>query len=162
MWAGPAVSRLIVTTTLTQRFPDSSGNLFHKEMIYYTNLAYEMRSYIAAHRAEFIPGDSTAGDPQDATAVMCLTNEGVMTIPARHTPQYTASIMHQHLIQHGCTDLNSSIEPLGFSSSAIAEGGFGDVWTGRLRNNQMKVAVKMLRFASLTGEAAEKELKVSL
>ncbi|KAH7338825.1 kinase-like domain-containing protein [Rhizoctonia solani] len=165
MWAGATVSRLVVTTTLV---PNQSpflsfwrmGISLDEEERYYVNLEQEMRSYIAAHRTEFIPDNLAAGRLQDATPVMCLTNEGVMRlIPASHTPRYTASALHKYLIQHGCADLNSLVDPLGFSSSAIAEGGFGDVWTGRLRNNQMKVAVKVLRCTSLAGEVAEKELK---
>ncbi|KAG8759430.1 hypothetical protein FRC11_001952 [Ceratobasidium sp. 423] len=78
-----------------------------------------------------------------------------------YTPQYLASVMFECLMQHGCLDLTSLIDPLGFSSSAVAEGGFGDVWTGRLHSGD-KLAIKVMRFASLTDNTGKKRLKVSL
>ncbi|KAG8716062.1 hypothetical protein FRC11_010255, partial [Ceratobasidium sp. 423] len=73
--------------------------------------------------------------------------------------QYMAAVMHEYLMQHGCPDLMSSIDPHGFSSSAVAEGGFGDVWTGRSHDDGTKLAIKVLRFTLSTGEVAKKELK---
>ncbi|CAE6504918.1 unnamed protein product [Rhizoctonia solani] len=79
-----------------------------------------------------------------------------------HEPQYMANVMYECLIQHGCPDLMSSIDPHGFSSSAVAEGGYGDIWTGRSHNDGTKLAIKVLRFTLSTGEVARKELKFVL
>ncbi|CAE6475516.1 unnamed protein product [Rhizoctonia solani] len=100
--------------------------------------------------ASFVPAEfaSTIQHPNET-----------MDILQSQSPQYVASVMHGYLIQHGCLDLESSIDPSGFSSSAVAEGGFGDVWTGRTHNGGTKLAIKVLRFASLTGDTAKKELK---
>ncbi|CAE7065459.1 unnamed protein product [Rhizoctonia solani] len=75
-----------------------------------------------------------------------------------HTPQHMALMMYECLIEHGCPDLTSLIDPLGFSSSAVAEGGFGDIWKGRFHDSR-RLAIKVLRFACLTGDNTEKELK---
>ncbi|CUA67419.1 Tyrosine-protein kinase JAK2 [Rhizoctonia solani] len=83
----------------------------------------------------------------------------VMDILQSESPQYVASVMYGYLIHHGCFDLESSIDPSGFSLSAVAEGGFGDIWTGRSQTDGTKLAIKVLRFASLTGDTARKELK---
>ncbi|KAL5640222.1 hypothetical protein ACGC1H_007481 [Rhizoctonia solani] len=83
----------------------------------------------------------------------------VSSILQSHPPQYMASTMHECLIQHGCLDLMSLVDPLGFSTSAVAEGGYGDVWTGRFRKDGTKMAIKVLRFTLSTGDVAKKELK---
>ncbi|CAE6482926.1 unnamed protein product, partial [Rhizoctonia solani] len=83
----------------------------------------------------------------------------VADILQSESPQCVASVMYGYLIHHGCLDLESSIDPSGFSLSPVAEGGFGDVWTGRSRTDGTKLAIKVLRFASLTGDTARKELK---
>ncbi|KAJ1302639.1 hypothetical protein OPQ81_002956 [Rhizoctonia solani] len=64
MWAGAASSRLLVTTTV-----EWSGRSFIRSIIdkssidgqkqYHTDLEKAMRSYIAAHRTEFVPDDVT-------------------------------------------------------------------------------------------------------
>ncbi|CUA67421.1 Ephrin type-A receptor 6 [Rhizoctonia solani] len=76
-----------------------------------------------------------------------------------HSPRYVASVMYDCLIQHGCPDLTASIDPLGFSSSVVAEGGFGDIWAGRLYNTRGRLAIKLPRFAPLTEDATKKDLK---
>ncbi|CAE6466316.1 unnamed protein product [Rhizoctonia solani] len=181
MWAGAAASRLVVTTTV-----EWTGRSFIKSIVenfaidgqkqYYIDLEKAMRSYIATHRAEFIP-DST----NSTESYMRFTSEALLqsvstglTSHAPETshypdptmdslqsdlPQYTASVMYKHLIRHGCADLMPLIDPLGFSSSAVAEGGFGDVWTGNFHGDRRKLAVKVLRFSSLSGDNAKKELK---
>ncbi|CAE6504922.1 unnamed protein product [Rhizoctonia solani] len=94
------------------------------------------------------PSPVTTKDPSKVTDILQL-----------HSPQYTASVMHEYLIQQGCADLSPSVDPHGFSSSAVAEGGFGDIWTGRFHNDGTKLAIKVLRFTSSTSETAKKELK---
>ncbi|CAE6425524.1 unnamed protein product [Rhizoctonia solani] len=74
------------------------------------------------------------------------------------TPHYVASVTYGCLIEHGCPDLMSLIDPSGFSSSAVAEGGFGDIWRGSFYDSR-KLAIKVLRFACLTGDNTKKELK---
>ncbi|CAE6462405.1 unnamed protein product, partial [Rhizoctonia solani] len=73
--------------------------------------------------------------------------------------QYMAFTMYECLVQHGCPDLTSLIDPLGFSSSPVAEGGFGDVWTGKYRDSNTKLAIKVLRFSLSMGYIAKKEGK---
>ncbi|KAJ1302981.1 hypothetical protein OPQ81_003273 [Rhizoctonia solani] len=63
--------------------------------------------------------------------------------------QMTSTEMFQCLVDHGCQDLTSSIDPNKYSSCRIAEGGFGDVWKGQSHNG-MSVAVKVLRCALVT------------
>ncbi|KAJ1302638.1 hypothetical protein OPQ81_002955 [Rhizoctonia solani] len=83
----------------------------------------------------------------------------VADISQVRSPQHMASIMYECLTQHGCPDLMSMLDPIGFSSSAVAEGGFGDIWTGRLHNDGTKLAIKVLRLTLSTGDVAKKELK---
>ncbi|KAG8731802.1 hypothetical protein FRC11_002239 [Ceratobasidium sp. 423] len=64
------------------------------------------------------------------------------------------------LVEHGCTDMTSTIDPNGYSDSAIYGGGFGDVWQGRLVDGT-EVAVKTWRFSYMSQEDP-KELKASL
>ncbi|EUC57325.1 tyrosine kinase domain protein, partial [Rhizoctonia solani AG-3 Rhs1AP] len=101
--------------------------------------------------------DSAKGDKPSVnkSAASFVPAEFASTI--QH-PNETMDIL-QSQSPHGCLDLESSIDPSGFSSSAVAEGGFGDVWTGRTHNGGTKLAIKVLRFASLTGDTAKKELK---
>ncbi|QRV80396.1 membrane protein [Ceratobasidium sp. AG-Ba] len=73
MWAGAASSRLVVSTTV-----EWTGRSFIKSIIdksaidgqkqYHTDLEKAMRSYIAAHRTEFIP-DDVADAADDSLAV---------------------------------------------------------------------------------------------
>ncbi|CAE6430879.1 unnamed protein product, partial [Rhizoctonia solani] len=72
--------------------------------------------------------------------------------------QALATAMYESLIQQGCTDLKSSMKPHGFSSSAIAEGGFGDIWAGRHQDGT-KLAIKVLRFTLVTDDIAKKQIK---
>ncbi|KAF8753881.1 Pleckstrin homology domain [Rhizoctonia solani] len=53
-----------------------------------------------------------------------------------YSPQYMAFTMYECLVQHGCPDLTSLIDPLGFSSSPVAEGGFG---TSGLENTAIAI-----------------------
>ncbi|CUA67422.1 Serine/threonine-protein kinase PAK 6 [Rhizoctonia solani] len=76
-----------------------------------------------------------------------------------NSPKFMASAVYESLIQHGCLDLMSSVDPLGFSTCAVAEGGFGDVWTGRFLKDGAKIGIKVLRFTLSTGDVARKELK---
>lgn len=52
------------------------------------------------------------------------------------------------------------MDPAKLSSTAIAGGGFGDVWKGKLISGEM-VAIKCLRFSTIV-EDRPKGLKVSL
>ncbi|KAB5588933.1 hypothetical protein CTheo_7621 [Ceratobasidium theobromae] len=61
------------------------------------------------------------------------------------------------LIQHGCCDLNSSVDPDGFSKGIVIGGSFGDIWKGRLRDGTI-VAIKVWRFTSMTNDG-EKDIK---
>ncbi|KAG8688616.1 hypothetical protein FRC11_005138 [Ceratobasidium sp. 423] len=146
MWAGAAASRLVVTTIVEWTGRSFIRSIIDKSAIdgqkqYHTDLEKAMRSYISAHRAEFVPDGVT----EDPDALSC-PNGSIGPQDELHTP-------------HGCLDLTPLIDPLGFSSSAVAEGGFGDVWTGRLHNDGTKLAIKVLRFTSSTGDSARKELK---
>ncbi|CCO30108.1 GRAM domain-containing protein YSP2 AltName: Full=Yeast suicide protein 2 [Rhizoctonia solani AG-1 IB] len=72
MWAGAAASRLLVTTTV-----EWTGRSFIRSIIdksatdgqkqYHVDLEKAMRSYIAAHRTEFVP-DDVAEDPEALAA----------------------------------------------------------------------------------------------
>ncbi|CCO30121.1 Paired amphipathic helix protein pst3 AltName: Full=SIN3 homolog 3 [Rhizoctonia solani AG-1 IB] len=62
----------------------------------------------------------------------------------------TTSDMFECLVNHGCSDLRTSIDPSSFSSYRVAEGGFGDVWKGILTGGP-DVAIKVLRCSSLRG-----------
>ncbi|CAE6436257.1 unnamed protein product [Rhizoctonia solani] len=71
--------------------------------------------------------------------------------------QMTSTDMFQCLLNHGCVDLTSSIDPEKYSSCRVAQGGFGDIWQGELRN-RTHVAIKVLRFA-LAADGGSKPLK---
>ena len=69
--------------------------------------------------------------------------------------------MFDCLVQHRCADLSSLMDPNGYSSSAIATGGFGDVWQGRMQNGIL-VAVKCLRLHTiLRGDQKGMKVRVS-
>ncbi|KAJ1302622.1 hypothetical protein OPQ81_002939 [Rhizoctonia solani] len=72
--------------------------------------------------------------------------------------KYLASVMHECLVEHGCPDLGPLVDPHGFSSSAVAEGGFGDIWAGRHQDGT-KLGIKALRFTLVTDDMAKKQLK---
>ncbi|KAG8740916.1 hypothetical protein FRC10_003575 [Ceratobasidium sp. 414] len=67
--------------------------------------------------------------------------------------------MFECLIRHGCTNLSSQIDSGGQPSSAIAGGGFGDIYRGRLRDGTT-VAIKALRHHLLAQDTSRKALKV--
>lgn len=64
------------------------------------------------------------------------------------------------LVKHGCTDLSLRIDNNRYSASAIASGGFGDVWQAWLKSDIL-VAVKCLRLHVIL-EGDEKGMKVSV
>ncbi|KAG8716061.1 hypothetical protein FRC11_010254 [Ceratobasidium sp. 423] len=62
MWAGAAASRLVVTTTVEWTGRSFIRSIIDKSAIdgqkqYHTDLEKAMRSYITAHRTEFVPDD---------------------------------------------------------------------------------------------------------
>lgn len=63
------------------------------------------------------------------------------------------------LVKHGCTDLSQLMDLAHYSASAIATGGFGDVWQGRTTGGIL-VAVKCLRLHMVL-EGGEKGMKVA-
>ncbi|KAG9101946.1 hypothetical protein FRC06_002458, partial [Ceratobasidium sp. 370] len=67
--------------------------------------------------------------------------------------------MFECLLRHGCTDLSSQIDSNSQSSSAIAGGGFGDIYRARLRDGTT-VAIKALRHHLLAQDTSRKALKV--
>ncbi|CAE6432705.1 unnamed protein product [Rhizoctonia solani] len=71
--------------------------------------------------------------------------------------EMTSSEIFECLIEHGCLDLQASIDPNRFSSCRAAEGGFGDVWKGQLIDGT-NIAVKVLRYA-LVRENGSKNIK---
>ncbi|KEP54228.1 tyrosine kinase family catalytic domain protein [Rhizoctonia solani 123E] len=272
MWASAAASRLVVTTAVEWTGRSFIKSLVNKSTIssqiqYYASLENAMRSYIFAHRPEFIPrngvedpealswlesarkvgggpphgsdadpehtiplvpppkaaslghlhsptllttrdreilvsqvlAEKMVAQPLDGTQITHVvrypsvstkssassegssTNEGasspitpgfsshafdtgqypngLVDVLQSHSPKRVASITYECLVEHSCPDLMSLINPLGLSSSAVAEGRFGDIWVGRFHNTKTKLAVKVLRFASLTNDTTKKELK---
>lgn len=70
--------------------------------------------------------------------------------------------MFECLVKHGCTDLSMTIDPDGYSASAIASGGFGDVWQARMMDGTL-VAVKCLRLHTiLEGDKKGMKVRVSI
>ncbi|CAE6504931.1 unnamed protein product [Rhizoctonia solani] len=117
----------------------------------------------SAERNPLCPGEGALSpapnEPISHLSDISRPSRKVADILLSHSLQHIASVMYKYLVQHGCPDLMSSIDPRGFSSSAVAEGGFGDIWTGILRSDGTKLAIKVLRFTSSTGDVAKKELK---
>ncbi|KAF8601639.1 kinase-like protein [Ceratobasidium sp. AG-I] len=85
-----------------------------------------------------------------------IKNQGTTTtITHRSTPSFdtvtgnmSAQDMFLCLVQRGCADLSLSVDPDRYSESAIASGGFGDVWQAWMKDgtkNGILVAVKCLR-----------------
>jgi hypothetical protein len=66
--------------------------------------------------------------------------------------------MFECLLKHGCADLSLFIDPDAYSASAIASGGFGDVWRARMKDGTL-VAVKCLRLHVIL-EGDKKGMKV--
>lgn len=66
--------------------------------------------------------------------------------------------MFDCLVKHGCTDLSLLIDPRSYSSSAIATGGFGDIWHATMYNG-MLVGIKTLRLHLLL-QGDDKAMKV--
>lgn len=66
--------------------------------------------------------------------------------------------MFECLVKHGCADLALSIDPNRYSASAMASGGFGDVWQAWMKDGTL-VAVKCLRL-SIILEGDKKGMKV--
>ncbi|KAF8602231.1 WD40 repeat-like protein [Ceratobasidium sp. AG-I] len=69
----------------------------------------------------------------------------------------TAQEMFDCLVLHGCTDLTSLMNPDRYSTAAIVNGGFGDVWQGVMIDGKM-VAIKSLRLHMIL-EGDEKGMK---
>ncbi|KAF8601674.1 kinase-like protein [Ceratobasidium sp. AG-I] len=60
------------------------------------------------------------------------------------TSKVSAQDMFRCLVDHGCADLSLDVDPDRYSESAVASGGFGDVWQAWMKDGTM-VAVKCLR-----------------
>ncbi|CAE6535726.1 unnamed protein product [Rhizoctonia solani] len=71
--------------------------------------------------------------------------------------QMTSLDIFECLVKHGCDDLTRLIDPGQYSSCRVAEGAFGDIWKGQMRDGT-SVAVKVLRFGLLT-DGGGKSLK---
>ncbi|KAF8603726.1 kinase-like protein [Ceratobasidium sp. AG-I] len=56
--------------------------------------------------------------------------------------------MFQCLLEHGCVDVSSRINPDRHSTTAVAGGSFGDIWKSEL-DDGTKVAIKCLRFHAM-------------
>ncbi|KAF8593515.1 kinase-like protein [Ceratobasidium sp. AG-I] len=56
--------------------------------------------------------------------------------------------MFQCLLEHGCADVSSRINPDRYSTTAVAGGSFGDIWASEL-DDGTKVAIKCLRFHAI-------------
>jgi hypothetical protein len=67
--------------------------------------------------------------------------------------------MFDCLLEHGCDDLSSQIDPNQQTSVAIAGGAFGDIFRAKFYDGT-DVAVKTLRPHIITEDAASKGLKV--
>ena len=68
--------------------------------------------------------------------------------------------MFSCLIQHGCPDLSSSLDPSRFSLFPIANGGFGDVYRVSISGGPV-LAVKTLRLPKLlAGNAAKVSIEL--
>ncbi|KAG8728367.1 hypothetical protein FRC11_011207, partial [Ceratobasidium sp. 423] len=52
--------------------------------------------------------------------------------------------MLQELLEHGCTDLSSQIDPNGYSKHPKHGGGYGDIYKGKMRDGR-DIAVKIWR-----------------
>lgn len=66
--------------------------------------------------------------------------------------------MFECLMEHGCTNLTSTIDPHRFSSGLINGGSFGDIWKGKFYDGT-DLAIKVWRFTSIV-EDGDKSLKV--
>ncbi|KAF8593517.1 kinase-like protein [Ceratobasidium sp. AG-I] len=60
----------------------------------------------------------------------------------------SAPEMFQCLLEHGCTDVSSRINPNRQSATAVAGGSFGDIWMSEL-DDGTKVAIKCFRFHAI-------------
>ncbi|KAF8598371.1 WD40 repeat-like protein [Ceratobasidium sp. AG-I] len=66
----------------------------------------------------------------------------------------SAHEMFFSLLEHGCSDLSSYIDPDEYSSAPIAGGGFGDIWAGKMQGG-MKVAIKCLRLHAVSADSRQ-------
>ncbi|KAF8600104.1 kinase-like protein [Ceratobasidium sp. AG-I] len=62
--------------------------------------------------------------------------------------EMSAVEMFDCLLEHGCVDFTSRMDPSQHSSIATAGGSFGDIWKGKLLNGK-QVAIKCLRFHTI-------------
>ncbi|KAG9122903.1 hypothetical protein FRC07_000526 [Ceratobasidium sp. 392] len=90
---------------------------------------------------------------QNMRSIRDYRNGGLPYVSARTS----ISDVYTYLVQHGCADLTSQLDPSSFPGAAFSGGRFGDVWRGSLQNGT-KVAVKCLRLHTVN-EAHSKALK---
>ncbi|KAJ1302983.1 hypothetical protein OPQ81_003275 [Rhizoctonia solani] len=103
------------------------------------------------------PTDLAEDESEEVDSSSTVTDSSVSNLKRQVlSSQMTSSEMLQCLIDHGCEDLTSLINPEKYSSCRVAEGGFGDVWKGKL-NNGTGVAVKVLRCALVVCTDTEKK-----
>ncbi|KAF8602272.1 kinase-like protein [Ceratobasidium sp. AG-I] len=99
----------------------------------YMNLAGIVESIL---KEGDIRGQSQGGEGNDPTVVEVVLSE------------MSASQMFDRLLEHGCIDISADMDFTELSSAAVAGGGFGDVWKGKLASGE-KVAIKCLRFSTI-------------
>ncbi|CUA67416.1 Fibroblast growth factor receptor 1 [Rhizoctonia solani] len=89
-----------------------------------------------------------------------ITTEGerssllVCNVQNVRSKEMTSLEMFNCLKEHGCPDLQASIDASKFSSCRVAEGSFGDVWKGQLTDGTA-IAVKVLRYGLLSEDGSK-------
>jgi hypothetical protein len=78
--------------------------------------------------------------------------------PSRH-PQSTSEIV-SHLVARGCRDLTNHTNMASFSDFPVSNGGFSDIYLGRLADGT-QVAVKALRISANNISQNPRHLKAS-
>lgn len=93
----------------------------------------------------------------DNQSIVSVQSNGMVDATSLVTNEMSALQMFERLVEHGCPDLTSTVDPEQYSSNMLMGGGFGDIWKGKLKNGT-DVAIKVWRFA-LTPEDGGKTLK---
>lgn len=137
-----------IGTSPSQTLTGNSSSVLSWASGKYNRLRKSIRSSVdrttgglAGEQAEKEVHKQAPTPPRDAVIGSSMTSAEIATV----------------LACHGCADLTQQLETESCSAFAVSNGGFGDVFTGKLRDGT-RVAIKAARIQALHGHSG-KELK---
>ncbi|KAJ1302624.1 hypothetical protein OPQ81_002941 [Rhizoctonia solani] len=109
-----------------------------------------------------LPRESTPPGPQNQPSTAQRPGPSLRSVQHVRPDEMTQLEMFGCLIEHGCSDLRSSVNPDRFSSYRVAEGAFGDVYKGELSDGTKHFMREIYNWSKLEHKNIHKLLGVTI